>query len=316
MTAPWLSVVMPTYNGAAHLPQALASVLAEGDPGVEVVAVDDGSTDRTADVLTAFAGRMPVQLIRLGHTGNWAANTNVGLAAARAEHACFLHQDDFWLPGRLAAVRRLVAEFPRAVQYLSPCWFVGDRGRRLGRWRCPLPARRPLAAPALLDRLLVQNFLAASAPVFRRDAAGRVGGLDPGLWYAADWDFWLKLGGAGDAVYAPRPLVAFRVHRGSQTVRRGGQREVIRAQLRAVLDRHLASRERLGGCPPRVARVSRFSADVNVALFAALAGRPPPWRELGRLAGGLGASDWHFYLAHSRLAERLAARCRLAFRLS
>jgi glycosyltransferase involved in cell wall biosynthesis len=311
MTTPWLSIVMPTYNGAEYLSSALASVQVEGDEGVEVIAIDDGSSDGTPEILESFSERMAVRVVRLAHNGNWAANSNMGLALARAERVSFLHQDDFWFPGRLAAIRALVAEFPQAGLYLFPSWFVNDQGVRLGRWRCPLPARRPITTQTLLDRLLVQNFIAASSPVFRRDAAERVGGLDPDLWYAADWDFWLKLAGSGEAVYSPRPLLAYRLHVGSITVRQSSRTEQIRDQLLAVLSRHLPIRESLGECHPRLARICRISAELNVAMFRLAGRRSLPWAELVRRAGELNPSDWYHYLRNSRMSERIFARGRL-----
>ena len=105
MTAPWLTVIIPTYNGAArYLPAALESIVAQDDPNIEVIAVDYGSTDATLTILDSFASRLPLTIIQR-RVGNWVANTNLGLEHAHGEVACFLHQDDLWRPGRLAAVR-------------------------------------------------------------------------------------------------------------------------------------------------------------------------------------------------------------------
>jgi glycosyltransferase involved in cell wall biosynthesis len=312
MSDPWLSVLMPTYNGGRYLRQALESVRAEGDRRVELVAVDDGSTDGTAAILSDFAQAVPTRIVRVKHTGNWAANTNLGLAVARAKHVCLLHQDDVWLPGRLAAVRRLITAFPGAALYLHASRFVDEAGGRLGVWRCPLPAGRAIPPADLLDRLLVQNFLAASAPVFRRDAALRAGGLDPELWYAADWDLWLTLAQAGDAVYLPSPLLGFRLHPWSQTVIRCDRLEQIRDQLDRVLARHLGA---AGDKRPLLARVCRFSVAFNLALFAAVRQRPSGWIGLAREFAGLGPHGWWWFLRDSRAAERVKARARLYLRV-
>ena len=80
----------------------------------------------------------------------------------------------------------------------------------------------------MVERLLVQNFIAIPAPLFRRDQALSVGGLDARLWYAADWDFWLKLAAMGPTVYSPRPLAGFRIHSQSQTITRAGQMDEVR----------------------------------------------------------------------------------------
>src|SRR5487761_1346258 len=120
------------------------------------------------------------------------------MALAQADYLGFLHQDDAWLPGRLQLLRDLVARWPGAVLFVHPCWYMNAIGRRFGYWHCPLPrVARPLTAAEVLERLLVQCFIAAPAPIFRADAAHAVGRLDERLWYSADWDFWLKLARLG-----------------------------------------------------------------------------------------------------------------------
>src|ERR1035438_6119918 len=79
----------------------------------------------------------------------------------------------------LAGGRRWLVSWPRAID---------QDGRKLGVWRCPLPANIELSSNLVMDRLLVQNFIAAPAPVFRRDTWLSCGGLDEKLWYTADWD--------------------------------------------------------------------------------------------------------------------------------
>jgi GT2 family glycosyltransferase len=302
---PWLSVVVPTFNGAAFLPAALEGIRRQGDLDLEVIAVDDGSSDATLAVLDSWASRLPLRVVRRDHTGSWVANSNHGLAQARADHVCFLHQDDLWLSDRLRVVKPLLVGDPRTVLVLHASWFIGPDGRRLGRWRCPLPTRPGGLEPdRVVERLLVQNFIAMPAPIFRRDAAMRVGGMDERLWYTADWDLWLKLAGAGKTVYCPRALAAFRIHPQSQTVRRTTGAADLRRQLEIVLDRHLTAWK--GNV--EVLRAARFSVEVNLALAARAHGQWPDWRALSRRGLALGLAGWHRYLRDSRLAERLRAR--------
>ena len=117
--SPWLSVVMPVYNGERHLPAALESIDAQGAAvaGIEIVAVDDGSTDRSVAILEVFSRELPLRVIRAGRQGNWVKATNIGLEAARGAWCCFLHQDDLWLPGRLAEMQR--ALYSQRMQNLN-----------------------------------------------------------------------------------------------------------------------------------------------------------------------------------------------------
>ena len=89
--------------------------------------------------------------------------------------------------------------------------------------------------------MLVQNFISMPAPLFSREAALRVGGLDEDLWYTADWDFWLKLAAVGKTIYVPRALSAFRIHPHSQTVERSTQTDDFRRQLAIVLEKHITN---------------------------------------------------------------------------
>ncbi len=310
MVNPWLSVIMPTYNGQDYLAAALDNIRAQGDDGVEIIAVDDGSSDGTLAILEAFAARLPLRIVRRGHVGNWAANSNYGLKLARGEWACWLHQDDLWGKHRLAALRSVLAQRPEAGLVLSPSWYIDPTGRRLGIWRCPLPVRNgPLDARLVVERLLVQNFIALPAPIFRREAALQVGGLQENLWYTADWDFWLKLAGCCRTVFLPRALACFRVHPQSQTIRRSTQRHDFSRQLAVVLDKYLGPGDGRR-FQQEVREVARFSASVNTFLAASVHGDRSEWLRLGAHFLSLGPSGWHRFLRDSRIKDRVWARLR------
>jgi Glycosyl transferase family 2 len=308
MSTPWLSVVMPTYNGGAFLAEALESIRAQQGGGeFEVIAVDDGSEDGTVAALQAYSSRLPLRIVCRPRGGNWVANTNHGLAIARGEYACLLHQDDLWMEGRLRSLRAALDAAPDVTLVVHPSWFLDARGARLGRWRCPLPSGR--VDPALvLERLIVQNFLAVPAPVFHRGLAVQAGRLDESLWYTADWDLWLKLSAGGTVLHHPEPLAAFRIHAASQTARRSARGEDLRLQLETVLRRHLPAAAQ---GDRRLESVARFSLELNLALAGALHHRPVPWGRLGADFLALGPSGWRRYLRDSRIAERVGARLRL-----
>jgi GT2 family glycosyltransferase len=307
---PWLSVIMPTYNGQDYLAAALESVCVQGDSGVEVIAVDDGSSDATLGILEAFAARLPLQVVRRGRVGNWVANSNHGLGLARGEWVCWLHQDDLWPRHRLAALRSVLARRLDAGLVLSPSWYIDPLGRRLGLWRCPLPVREGfLERRLVVERLLVQNFIALPAPIFRREAALQVGGLQENLWYTADWDFWLKLAGGCRTVFLPQPLACFRIHPQSQTIRRSSRRDDFYRQLEVVLEKHLGPGD-ARRFDQEVGEVARFSASVNTFLAASVHGDRSEWLRLGVRFLSLGPSGWHRFLRDSRIKDRVWARLR------
>jgi glycosyltransferase involved in cell wall biosynthesis len=308
---PWLSIVLPVFNGERYLEHALESVAAQADGSIEVVAIEGGSTDRTPEILRSYASRLPLRILSHPDLRNWVASTNEGLRAARGDYVGFLHQDDAWLDGRLDALRARVGRHPGASLFLHPALYIDRRGKVVGRWTCPLRPGVELRPAEVVERLLVQNFIAMPAPIFSRRAALEVGGLDPSLWYAADWDFWLKLAATGTTVYDRRPLAAYRIHAEAQTIRRTGDASEIREQLGTVFSRHLRAWEASDRIAPAALRAAAFSIEVNAALAAALHGRKPSVLRVVPDFARLGPGGWRRYLRDSRIFERVAPRCRL-----
>jgi hypothetical protein len=156
----------------------------------------------------------------------------------------------------------------------------------------------------------VQNFVPLPTVVFRRTDALAVGGLDPDLWYTADWDFWLKLASRGSTRYLPQQLAAFRLHPESQTVKRSGGIDGFRRQHDIIWERHWPIwRDRLAK-GEWVEAAARLSVEMNVLLAGLLHRGGVDWRQL--LTTGLQASPaaWGHFVNSSRLFERVAARIR------
>jgi GT2 family glycosyltransferase len=313
MTQPWLSVVIPTYNGEKYLAQALDSIVRQNDRDIECMIIDDGSIDNTRSIIASFEDKLSIELIAR-KKGNWVSNTNYGLSIARGKYACFLHQDDLWLPERLSTMKATIEKYPEASFYLHPVWFIDSQGDRLGKWQCPLP--QVLESQEMLEKLLIQNFIAIPAPIFQRQAALDVGGLDENLWYTADWDFWLKLAARGTTIYNPEPLAVFRVHPDSQTIRRSSSIEDFRKQMRIVVTKHLDRSSIQGKVRSQVEQVAWFSTEVNTTLAAMVHGESPNLWQLGYNFLTLGASGWQRYWRDSRIQERISARLKAKLQAS
>ena len=305
---PLLSVVMPVHNGAEWIGATLESLAAEPTDGIEIIIIDSSPTDATAVIVESFADRLPLRLHRRADIGPWQTKTNLGVEMATANHVCMLHQDDLWLPGRVQAVRRWLADAPDTVLHLAPSTFVDRQGKRIGLWRCPLPAEAILDRECLLKRLLVQNFVSVPAPVIRRSAWLACGGMDEQLWYTPDWDIWLKLAAAGEAIYHDEVTTAFRVHGSSLTVTGSRDAREFRQQMQTVLERYL---DRVPANDRRaIERAARASINVNVSLAAASGGSV---KALASAAGNvlsLGPVGIGRYLRDSRLRERVVSRLR------
>ncbi|WP_426169853.1 glycosyltransferase [Sandarakinorhabdus sp. DWP1-3-1] len=298
---------MPTHKGDQWLAETLESVAGQAVAGIEVLVIDSSPTTATVDIARSFAGRIDVQVHERPDLLMWHAKTNFGVTIARAAHACWLHQDDLWLPGRADAARRWIDDDPAAALLLAPSAIVDNSGRTLGVWGCPLPTDGVAPAELVLERLLVQNFVSAPAPVFRTDAWRDSGGLDEELWYTADWDIWLKMAAIGHVRYREQVTTAFRIHGGSLTMT--GSRDIkdFTNQMQVVLDRHLP---RVKASSQRVRRAAATSIAVNTALASAATGNfgKLPRALLDLL--GLGPAGLHRYFRDSRIVERVLPRLR------
>lgn len=299
---------MPTYNGERFIAAALESVREQHDDAIELVIVDDGSTDHTLDIVRDFASVLPIRLITPGRLGNWVAVSNLGLRTAGGVWACFLHQDDLWLPGRLARLRTEM-ESTEGVLIIHNALFVGPDGQGLGPWTCPF-SEGVVPPNRFIERLLVQNFIAIPSPVFRRDAVID-SGLDEALWFSADWDLWLRLGAMGPVRFIGETLSAFRIHPASQTAARKVLANEWEQQLTTVLARHLQSWPVTGKLRTTVERVAMASIAVNSALSAGSRGEPQKPAAVLRQLLTLSPSEWHRYLRDSRIVQRVHSRLKL-----
>lgn len=307
---PWLTVIVPVHDGERHLPAALDSILMQRDVDLEVIAVDDHSTDRSAAILEEYSKRLPLIRLRPPAQLGWVGATNLALDAARGSHVCFLHQDDLWLPDRCALVKGVFETLPEIDLVIHGCAYVDDSGSRIGRLRSPLGHSGRLSRTALFEALLVQNFVAAPAATFSLAAARRVGPLDTSLWYAADWALWLALSSSADSFLLERELAAFRIHPRSQTASRSVDVAGLTGQLRRVLSSALQSPLQIEH--PRSTRAAAELSILINGVLAALWNRKAlaALRELASIRPRhvLGLRT---FLRNSRLHERAGARLAL-----
>jgi hypothetical protein len=306
-SAPWLTVIMPSYCGEQWINASLSSLVAEAAEGVEVLVIDSSPTSATRDIAQSYSNRLRLRVLERCDLLSWQAKSNFGVEIAKSSHISWLGVDDLWFPGRAAAVRAWIEAAPDVSLHLAPSAIIDKGGRKLGVWRCPLPANGELRSALVTERLLVQNFIAAPAPVFRRDAWLGCGGLDENLWYTADWDVWLKLAAYGSVYYHDRVTVGFRIHSGSLTVTGSRDTAVFTKQMRIVLDRHLA---KLGGHSNGIERAARASITVNAALASASLGDMNGLLRAASEVVRLGPAGIRRYLRDSRIVDRVVPRLR------
>lgn len=204
-----VSAVIPTYNYAHFVADAIESALAQTYRPLEVIVVDDGSTDDTRSVLERYAGR--IVAIRKPNGGLSSAR-NAGIKAARGVCVAILDADDIWMPDKIERQMALLREHPEAGAIGCGAELVDAQGRLKEVKLFPAPSGTRLER--LRAVLLRQQWVGGSGsgaliPVTMLD---RVGLFDEQLSAAEDWDMWLKLVAEGPVFNVPAPLVRIRQH--------------------------------------------------------------------------------------------------------
>jgi glycosyltransferase involved in cell wall biosynthesis len=208
-----VSAVVTTYNYARFLPDALDSILAQTHTNLEVVVIDDGSTDGTATVVERYADR-GVRYVHRPHGGAGRAR-NTGLASTSAPLVAFLDADDTWLPDRVEAGLTHLARHPELALVAAHA-FACDEGLRP---TAVVPAATREAG-RMLEQLLIDNVvLNPSSVLIRRPAIEAVGGFSE-IPFGEDWDTWIEIAKRFPIGFVDRPLALVRRHTGSVSPRR------------------------------------------------------------------------------------------------
>jgi hypothetical protein len=237
---PPCTILLPVYDGAPWLAETLASVLAQDVPGTRLVAIDDASTDGSAELLAAAARRAPGRVEVRRNPRNVGVGRTLHLALARVETpaVAWIGQDDTWDPGYLASQLARIEATGAAASFAEVgCIDGAGRPRAV-----PTVFRHDLLAlegPALVARLARANFLCAPGAVFRNGPA-RAAQLGTANDMLQDHELWLHLALEGALVRNPAARVRYRVH-GANLSRPGRNVNAARYDYHATLSRVLLS---------------------------------------------------------------------------
>ncbi len=211
---PSVSVVIPCYNDEVYLEEAVESTLTQEYPRMEVIVIDDGSTDESFEVIQSFGGQ--VRWERQENQGAPAAR-NRGLELAEGKYVKFLDADDVLVKDCIERQVHHAEDLPqdkKAVVFGDAVW-VDEEGNELDGYG-DLRARKPDEDP--VTHLLHSNPL-TSCPLHRREYLQEVGGFDTSLPRSQEHDLHLRLALAGaEFVYGPMPAYYFRQHGGADRI--------------------------------------------------------------------------------------------------
>jgi glycosyltransferase involved in cell wall biosynthesis len=275
---PLVSVIIPTYNRAALVQEAVASVLAQTCRDFELLVVDDGSTDGTAAALTPLAGQ--INLLRHPSRRGVSAARNTGIAAARGVWLALLDSDDLWLPEKLARQLAYLAAHPE----LELCQTEETWVRRGVRVNPPLTHRK--AGGRIFFQSLERCLVSPSAVILHRRLLKKHGAFDEDLPAAEDYDLWLRLSWRYTVGLLPEPLIIKRGGHADQLSRQWGlDRHRIRALVKLLTEPEL---------PPLYAAAARRVLAAKCAIYAqgcakrAKHAEAHHYQELGSWAAGRG----------------------------
>lgn len=273
-TAPLLSVIIPTFNHGPYLGQCVQSVLDQGLDDVEILVLDNASTDETSRVMEAFATEPRVRYMRNRYNYGPGYNWRNGLRIAQGRYLTFLSADDYLNPGHLSSLLTLLEHNPHvAVGYTGIRWVDGN-GKPLGQPRHPgyrsadyVGGRNEVA-----DLLVHDNYMTPSAVIYRRHAFRKT--WKPGKSYGAgDWEMVVQMAERyPDFAYVDAPGVSYRWHGAQESTQFYASTQPLEGHLaiaEGVFERGFASR--LAGREREVAahierRLAQYPAEIDSPL--------------------------------------------------
>lgn len=202
-----VSVIIPSYNHATYIRQCVDSVLGQTCRDLEVIVVDDGSSDGSLEILQSYGDA--ITLIYQDNRGTQAAR-NAAIAASSGELIAILDSDDYWLPHKLAAQVALFDRRPELGLVYAFADTVNPAGERTNvGWHLGAPVIHPYGA---LAQLLLGCYIPALTATFRRTCIEDVGSFDENLLGSGDWDLWIRIAARYPIACVEQPLAHYRIH--------------------------------------------------------------------------------------------------------
>ena len=250
-----VSAVITAYNAEKYIAETLKSVSAQTYGPMEIIVVDDGSADKTAEIVrTQFPD---VHYIYQRNAGQPSAR-NAGIRNAKGTYIAFVDSDDLWFPQKIARQVEQLTRSQAVWCYCDCLFFHEDLNHVLYRYSAQVRPR----TGRVLEPLLLGNFISSPTPIIRRDALMEIGLWDETVAIAEDWNMWLKLSARFGIEYVDETLAAYRLH---------GDNMMKGASIQNILDSNLAvlanGLSQLSGDSRAIAEKARANIYFKIALM-------------------------------------------------
>lgn len=201
---PLISVIIPAYNAEKTIQETIESVLQQTLSDFEILVINDGSTDRTLEIVSQIDDAR-LRVFSYPNAGV-APTRNRGLTQATGEYISFLDADDLWTPDKLEAQLKALQENPQAAVAYSWTDWIDESGKFLR------SGGHITENGQVYDKLLVRDFIeSGSNPLIRAEAFQTVGNFDESLAFGEDWDMWLRLAFRYEFITVPSAQILYRI---------------------------------------------------------------------------------------------------------
>jgi glycosyltransferase involved in cell wall biosynthesis len=212
-----ISVVIAAYNKAELTVRTVQSVLDQAYGNLEVIVIDDGSTDNTRDMLLPFFGRIKYVYKK---NGGASSARNLGIKLATGDLIAMLDCDDIYMPEKIEKCAAFLEANPEYGLVYTKVYFIDKNGDILREY----PNQKPVMSGDISNRLILGNFIPSSTVIARKKCFEDTGLFDESIFVPADWDMWLKLSEKYKVGYIGLPLTKYNIS-GSYTLANPEQSE-------------------------------------------------------------------------------------------
>ncbi|MGI8923209.1 MAG: glycosyltransferase [Fimbriimonadales bacterium] len=298
---PLVSVLFTSYKHEKYLRECLDSALTQTYDNLEVIVVDDNSSDTSPEILKSYGGR--IRLVLNGQNRGTYAVLNQALEMANGKYAAVLNSDDIWLPRKVELQVELMESDPNIAFCHTFGEFIDREGNVIG--GRPMGFDFPRTPTGdLLHLFLQHNRAIASSVMMRVDLAREIGGFNESYKNLGDWEMWLRMSERGNVGFADEKLTHYRIHGANAIL----QMETSRSEELRVREEFIARADSMKSSNPLLMKRSLSHAAACLATTYSVEGRPAKARQLYikslKLYPGRLKSLLRYFLTFAPLAVR------------